>query len=177
MLVFTNCTSTKDDSENLLPAYKRYSKSTNFKAWWNKVFDIPVVDLGIFSAKYGLIQWWEKIPYYDQEITKDDIDKFVGLFSSTLSRYDKIFFYGSSLYREVIEKVKNTNDYDIEIYPKLEFTERNKLDIIEINKQKKNMRDEVLKYLGENNISVTIPEYQTKISSPQWNSETPHPTH
>lgn len=177
VLVFTTCSSTKDNSENLLPAYKRYWKSTGFKAWWSNAYDIPIVDLGIFSAKYGLIQWWEKIPYYDEKITEDDIDKFVGIFSSKLSQYDKVFFHGLGLYRKVIEKVKNTNDYDIEIYPKFEFTERKKLDIIEFMRQTKDMRDGVFNYLDKNDISITIPEYQTKIISSQWNSQTSHPTH
>lgn len=177
VLVFTTCTSTKDNRENLLPAYKRYLKSTSFTAWWNNVFDIPVVDLGVFSAKYGLIQWWEKIPYYEQRITEVDIEKFVGLFSSILSRYDKVFFHGLGLYRKVIEEVKNTNDFDIEIYPKVEFTDRKKLDIIEFMRQTKNMRDGILNYLDENHISITVPEYQTKISSSQWNSQTSHSTH
>lgn len=177
VLVFTTCTSTKDNANGLLPAYKRYSKSNGFKAWWNRVYDIPVIDIGIFSAKYGLIQWWDKIPDYDQKITDDDVDKFVELFSSILPQYDKVFFHGLGPYRKVIEKIKINTRHDIEIFPKFEFTDRNKLDIIEFMRQPKNLRDEILKYLSENHISMDIPEYQTEIISSKWNSQTAHSTH
>lgn len=164
VLAVTTCTSIKDQRESLLPAYKRYLKSNSFKAWWNCVHDIPVIDLGIFSAKYGLIQWWENIPYYEKKIRKDDIDQFVDELTICFEKYDKVYFHGLGIYREVVEKIKENTNLNIEIYPDFRFTDRGKLDIIEFMKQPKNVRQDICNYLETHNISMAKASYQSEIS-------------
>lgn len=150
ILVFTTCTMTKDSAQYNIPAYSRYIKSNNFKIWWNNVHDLPVVDLKILSAKFGLIPWWQKIPDYNLEMKDVDIDEAVENLSKKLGRYDKIFFHGLGLYRKVVERTKEETDFDIEIFPKIGLTNRGKLDIIELVKQPKYLREEILNYLKNN---------------------------
>ena len=69
--------------------------------------------------------------------------------SKKLGRYDKIFFIGLGLYREVVQKVKDKTGYNIEIFPKIELTERGKLDIIEYMKQIKAFREAIIKSIPE----------------------------
>ncbi len=160
VLVFTNCTATKKENPGEIPAYKRYSKSTTFKAWWNQVHDLPTVELGILSAKYGLIPWWEKIPDYDYKMKEKDVPKFVDELEHKLVRFDKVFFHGLGLYRDVVKKVKDKIETDIEIFPKEELTDRS-LDVIEYTKQASKLRERILDYLdyGEN----FVPDYRKQV--------------
>lgn len=145
ILVFTTCTASKNESEGLIPAYKRYLQSPIFKSWWNCVHDLPVVDLGIFSAKYGLIPWWKKIPFYDQKMEENDVEKYIDELKPILGKYDKIYFHGLNLYRKVIEEI--SKNVDVEIFPSYKYTNRNKLDVIELMKQPKIMRMEIINNL------------------------------
>jgi len=147
VLVFTTCTNTKRGDEGKIPAYQRYEESKTFKSWWNQVFDLPVVELGVLSAKYGLIPWWERIPNYDYKMQESDVEEFVDELSHKLVRFDKVFFHGLGLYKEVVEKVDKEIDTDIEIFPKQKLTDRD-LDIIEYTKQAKELRERILDYLG-----------------------------
>jgi hypothetical protein len=146
VMIFTSCTAEKNPAPGLIPAYVRYSASPIFKAFWNKVYDLPV-DIKILSAKFGLIDWSERIPYYDQKMTPSHIPVYVEELITKLQRYDKIFFVGLGLYREVAEQVKEKAGYDIEIFPKIELTDRGKIDILEYTRQLPFFRDAVILYL------------------------------
>jgi len=148
IFVFTNCTAKKDKSLRLIPAFERYLASPAFKVFWDSVYDLPV-EVGILSAKFGLIDWSSRIPYYDYKMQKDDVPKFVEELKEKLKRYDKIFFIGLGLYREVVQKVKDEAGYNIEIFPKMELTKRGKLDVIEYTKQMKLFREAILQAIPE----------------------------
>jgi len=148
ILVFTNCTAKKDKNPKLLPAFQRYLPSPVFKVFWENVYDLPV-EIGILSAKFGLIDWSKRIPYYDYKMQESDVEKFVEELKEKLKRYNKVFFVGLGLYRKVVQQVKEETGYDIEIYPKIEFTNRGKLDIIEYTKQMKLFREAILNVIPE----------------------------
>ena len=148
ILVFTNCTAKKDKNPKLLPAFQRYLPSPVFKVFWENVYDLPV-EIGILSAKFGLIDWSKRIPYYDYKMQESDVEKFVEELKEKLKRYNKVFFIGLGLYRKVVQQVKEETGYDIEIYPKMEFTNRGKLDIIEYTKQMKLFREAILNAIPE----------------------------
>jgi len=148
IFVFTNCTARKDENPKLISAFERYLASPVFKVFWDNVYDLPV-EVGILSAKFGLIDWSSKIPYYDYKMQKSDVPKFVEELKEKFKRYDKIFFIGLGLYRQVVQRVKDETGYDIEIFPKLELTERGKLDIIEYTKQMKLFREAILQAIPE----------------------------
>ena len=147
-VVFTSCTARKDLSPSLMPAYARYLASPVFKAFWNQVYDLPV-EIKILSAKFGLIHCADRIPHYDKKMEMADLPKFAEELKTKLRHYDKVFFTGLGLYREVVEHVQAETDYDIEIFPKKELTERGKLDIIEHTRQLRFLRVAVLDYLPE----------------------------
>lgn len=148
VIVFTNCTGKKDENERLLTAYRRYLPSPVFKAFWNQVYDLPV-EIKILSAKYGLIDFSKYIPYYDYKMREEDVAKFVDELEKKLCRYDKIFFTGLGFYRKAVDKVRQQTNLNIEIFPKLELTTRNKLDIIEYTKQMQLFRQAILDSIGE----------------------------
>jgi len=147
-LVFTTCTAEKDRNPRDLPAYQRYMSSPVFKVFWNNVLDLPV-ELSILSAKFGLIDWSSRIPYYDYKMQVTDIPRFVEELKGKLNHYDKIFFIGLGLYRDAIQKVKDETDYNMEIFPKKDLTEREKLDIIEYTKQMKLFREAIINAIPE----------------------------
>ncbi|MCD6515794.1 MAG: hypothetical protein J7L07_12785 [Candidatus Odinarchaeota archaeon] len=159
ILVFTNCTAKKNESQKLLPAYQRYLASPVFKVFWENVYDLPV-EIKILSAKYGLIDWSSRIPNYNYKMQKSDIPKFVKELKDKLKRYDKIFFIGLGLYRKVVEIVKEETDYDIDIFPKLKLTTRNKLDILEYIKQMEKFREAIIEFIPRESRSVneTLPQ-------------------
>jgi hypothetical protein len=148
IFVFTSCTAKKDENPNLIPAYQRYLPSPVFKVFWENVFDLSV-EIGILSAKFGLIDWSKRIPYYDYKMQESDVPKFVEELKEKLKRYDKIFFIGLGLYRDVVQKVKDETGYNIEIFPKQELTEREKVDIIEYTKQMKLFREAIIQAIPE----------------------------
>lgn len=148
IFVFTNCTGKKNDTPNLLPAYQRYLPSPVFKVFWNKVFDLPV-EIGILSAKFGLIDWSKRIPTYDYKMQESDVQRFVEELKKKLRKHDKIFFIGLGLYKKVASKVKDETGLDIEIFPKLELTTRGKLDILEYTKQMKLFREAIVQAIPE----------------------------
>ena len=148
IFAFTNCTMKKDESEGLISAFRRYKASPVFKVFWNSVLDLPV-EIGILSAKFGLIDWSRKIPYYNYKMQKTDVPKFVEELKEKLKMYDKIVFIGLGLYRDVVEKVKDETKFNIEIFPKEELTERSKLDVIEYTKQMKFFREAIIKAIPE----------------------------
>ena len=148
IFVFTSCTGKKNDAPNLLPAYQRYLPSPVFKVFWNNVFDLPV-EMGILSAKFGLIDWSKRIPTYDYKMQESDVQKFVEELKEKLKRYDEIFFIGLALYRKVTSKVKDETGLDMEIFPKLELTTRGKLDILEYTKQMKSFREAIIQAIPE----------------------------
>ena len=145
VIVFTNCTGKKDESKRLLPAYRRYLPSPVFKAFWNQVYDLPV-EIKILSAKYGLIDFSKRIPYYDYKMQEEDVPKFAKELEEKLGRYDKIFFIGLGLYRKAVDKVRLKAK--IEVFPKLDLTTRDKLDIIEYTKQMALFRQAILDSIG-----------------------------
>ena len=148
ILVFTNCTMKKEKNPELIPSFQRYYPSSPFKVFWNNVYDLPI-EIGILSAKFGLIDWSKRIPNYDYKMQESDVPKFVEELRDKLSKYDKIFFIGLAIYRDVIEKVKVGTGYDIEIFPKKELTYRKKLDIIEYTKQMKFFREAIIRAIPE----------------------------
>jgi hypothetical protein len=148
IFVFTTCTAKKDENPNLIPAFERYLPSPVFKVFWDHVYDLPV-EIGILSAKFGLIEWSRRIPYYDYKMQESDVPKFVEELKEKLRRYDKIFFIGLGLYRKVVQKVKDETGYNIEIFPRLELTEREKVDIIEYTKQMKLFREAIIQAIPE----------------------------
>jgi len=146
ILVFTNCSATKDPSVNLLPAYLRYAPSSLFKAFWNQVYDLPV-EIKILSAKFGLIDCHKMISYYDYKMKEKDVERYAKDLEKKLSKYQKIFFYGLGLYRKAVEKVISGTQYPIEIMPDVKFTNRNKVDVIEYAKQTPILRQRILEAL------------------------------
>jgi hypothetical protein len=148
IFVFTTCTAKKDENFKLIPAFERYLPSPVFKVFWDHVYDLPV-EIGILSAKFGLIEWSQRIPYYDYKMQESDVPKFVEELKEKLRRYDKIFFIGLGLYRDVVQKVKDETGYNIEIFPKQELTEREKVDIIEYTKQMKLFREAIIQAIPE----------------------------
>lgn len=162
IFVFTNCTGKKNDAPNLLPAYERYLPSPVFKVFWNSVFDLPV-EIGILSAKFGLIDWSKRIPTYDYKMQESDVPKFVEELKEKLRGHDKIFFIGLGLYRDVANKVKNETGFDVEIFPKLELTTRGKLDILEYMKQMKSFRDAIIQAIPVK----SIPTHEEITINPQ----------
>jgi hypothetical protein len=148
IFVFTTCTSKKDENFRLIPAFERYLPSPAFKVFWDHIYDLPV-EIGILSAKFGLIEWSQRIPYYDYKMQESDVPKFAEELKQKLRRYDKIFFIGLGLYRKVVQKVKDETGYNIEIFPRLELTEREKVDIIEYTKQMKLFREAIIRVIPE----------------------------
>lgn len=150
ILALTWCTSEKDPSERLLPAYMRYAKSNIFKTFWENVHDLPI-EIGILSGKYMLISWDTMIPYYEQRLTSETLLNAIRDLKNKLRFYDKVFFIGLGLYREAVEKASSSLEVPIEIFPKAELS-RGKLDVIEYNRQMKNFReailDEIKSYYG-----------------------------
>lgn len=148
IFVFTNCTMKKDESPQLIPSFQRYIKSPPFKVFWNNVYDLPV-EIGVLSAKYGLIDWSQRIPNYNYKMQEEDVPKFVEELKEKLKRYDKIFFIGLGLYKEVVKKVSDETNFNIEIFPKMELTTRGRLDIIEYTKQMKFFREAIIQAIPE----------------------------
>ncbi|MBS7649098.1 MAG: tRNA-guanine transglycosylase DpdA [Candidatus Bathyarchaeia archaeon] len=148
ILVFTSCTAKKDPNPNLIPAYRRYLPSPIFKVFWENTLDLPV-EIGILSAKFGLINWRQMIPNYDYKMQEKDVPIFVEELKEKLKRYNKIFFIGLGLYRNVAQKVKEETNYKIDIFPKIELTDREKLDIIEYTKQVKIFREAITQAIPE----------------------------
>jgi len=148
ILVFTNCTMKKNESSGSISAYQRYLASPPFKVFWNNVYDLSV-EIKILSAKFGLIDWSRRIPNYNYKMQGKDVPKFVKELREKLKRYDKTFFIGLGLYREVAKKVKAETGFDIQIFPKKELTDRGKLDIIEYTKQMKFFREAIVQTIPE----------------------------
>lgn len=148
IFVFTNCTMKKDENPYPMPSYRRYSASPVFKVFWNNVFDLPV-EVGMLSAKFGLIDWSKRIPYYDYKMQEKDVLKFVEELKDKLKIYDKIFFVGLGLYRDIVNKVKEGTNLNIEIFPRQELTTRDKLDILEYTKQMKAFREAIIQAIPE----------------------------
>ena len=134
ILALTWCTGKKVKDNGLMPAFLRYSASNIFRTFWLKIYDLPI-EIGILSAKYGLISWDTKIPWYEGRLTPDRIPSIVENLKKQLRFYDKIFFIGLGTYRRTIELVAKLLDTPIEIFPKKEMSSRDKLDIIEYNRQ------------------------------------------
>ncbi len=148
IFVFTSCTGKKNESSGLLSAYQRYLPSPVFKVFWNNIFDLPV-EIGILSAKFGFIDWSKRIPTYDYKMQESDVPKFVEELKGKLRRHDKIFFIGLGLYKDIVNKVKDETDLDVEIFPRLELTTRGKLDILEYAKQMKLFRGAIIQTIPE----------------------------
>jgi len=144
ILVFTQCSQEKDESPMLMPAYRRYLPSPIFKAFWNQVYDLPV-EVGVLSAKYKLIDWNQQIAYYDKKMTDEDLPAIEQDLQEKLREHDRIYFAGLGLYRKAVEKVSSSLSQSIKTFPSSSFTKRDKLDVIELLKQMKNLREEVLK--------------------------------
>ena len=141
------CTAKKDESSGLLPAYKRYLASPPFKTFWNAVYDLPV-EIGILSAKFGLIEWHRPIPYYDCKMEETSVPKFVEDLKEKLPKYEKVFFIGLGLYRDVVQKAQEALTIPIEIFPKKELTTREGLDILEFSGQMARFREAIEKFVG-----------------------------
>jgi len=147
VLAFTMCTAKKNESPGLLPAYKRYLASPPFKTFWNAVYDLPV-EIGILSAKFGLIEWHKPIPYYDCKMEEQNVPKFVEDLREKLPKYERIFFIGLGLYKDVVIKAGEALSILIEVFPKKELTTRESLDILEYSGQMSRFRQEIERYVG-----------------------------
>jgi len=148
IIAFTNCTREKDRSSRLMPAFQRHLPSPFFKTFWNSVHDLPV-EIGILSAKLGLIDWSKRIQYYDYEMQESDVPKLVDELEEKLKRYDRIFFFGSGHYRKVIYRINEERGLNIELFPKTEFSEGEKVDILEYMKQMKDFREAIISAIPE----------------------------
>lgn len=146
VIIITNCTRKKDPSTNKIPAWKRYYASPNFKVIWNSIKDLPVKKM-ILSAKFGLIDSETPIPNYNYKIQETDVEKFVKECREKLKKENpnKIFIYTLGVYCKVFERLKK--EFDIEFFPTLKWTKRNKLDIIEFMKQAKKFSKYVKEFL------------------------------
>lgn len=148
ILALTFCSATKDPRRRWLPAFERYLESNNIKTYWNNVVDLPI-EVAMFSARYGILDWSNKIPKYDYKIQEEDVPKFVEELKTKLSRYDKIFFIGLNDYRKVIETIKDQTSLSIDIFPKLKYAfyegQQRRLDILEYQKQMKYFREAIVK--------------------------------
>jgi len=147
ILAFTMCSAKKNSRTDPVPAYERYKPSPLFCSFWSHVHDLPI-DIGILSAKYGLVYWYEYIPSYDHKMTEADVHRICEDLKKKLRSYDKIFFIGLGLYRRVVEIVKQETDLDIEIFPKEELCLRRRLDIIEYFRQMTMLREAIKKALA-----------------------------
>jgi len=148
IFIFTNCTQEKDTSPGLVSAFQRYLPSPPFKTFWNNMHDLPV-EVGVLCPKFGLIDWSKRIPYYDYKMQESDVPKLVKELKDKLKRFDKIFFIGLGLYRDVVSRVREDAGLNIEVFPKTELTEREKLDIPEYTKQMKDFREAIIKAIPE----------------------------
>jgi len=119
-----------------------------FKIFWDYVHDLPV-EIGILSAKFGLIDWSKRVPYYDYRIQESGVPKLVIELKEKLKRYDKIFFIGLGLYRDVVSRVREETGLSMELFPKAELTEREKLDILEYTKLMKDFREAIISAIPE----------------------------
>jgi len=165
LLVFTSCTRTKDKSKGFIQAYRRYLPSPLFRTFWNQIYDLPV-EIMILSAEYGLIDWSSQIPDYDKKMAKEDVKRFKKELLKKLPSYDKIFFIGLGLYRETVEHVNTSSSCNIEIFPKMDLTSRNTLDIIEYTKQMIPFRNAIVEYIGKSYDSSELFEgYQKSMKS------------
>jgi hypothetical protein len=121
----------------------------------------------MFSAKYGVLRWSDRIPNYDYLMQKEDIGKFVPIVKDKLSDYDKVFFIGLGGYRQVLKQVKEESGIDIEIFPRPEISlqrrkrvmkrglqsrDKNKagrsgysVDMLDYTGQMRDFRDEIVK--------------------------------
>ena len=162
ILVLTQCSQEKDEASRLMPAYLRYMPSPVFKTFWNQVYDLPA-EIAILSAKYGLIAWNQQIACYNKKMTDEDLPTIEEDLQEKLRNYDRIYFAGLGLYRETVEKVGLILSQRITIFPRLSLTKRRKLDVIELLKQMKNLREEVSKeipgFTSESETQRTITEY------------------
>jgi len=144
ILVFTQCSQEKDETAGLMPAYLRYMPSPIFKTFWNQVNDLPV-EIGVLSAKYGLIAWNQQIAYYNKKMSEEDLPAVEHDLQEKLKDYNKVYFVGLGLYREAVQKASSALPASAKIFPSPTLTKRDKLDIIELLKQMKNLRAEILK--------------------------------
>jgi len=156
VLAFTSCTGMKSPKAQLIPAFQRYLPSPVFKVFWNQTWDLPV-EVKILSAKFGLIDWSQPIPYYDYKMQKSDVEEFVKQLKTQLRRFDRIYFIGLGLYRKTAELVKDQTGFEIEIYPRKELTTRKALDIIEYTKQMPQFREAILSLTGKYRNTSEIP--------------------
>jgi len=148
LFVFGMCSAKKNETPSPMPAFERYLPSPLFKVFWNNVFDLPI-EIGVLSAKFGLIDWSKRIPDYDYKVQESDVPRFVEELKEKLRRYDKTFFIGLGLYRDIVQRVKDEIGYNIEIFPKQELTERKKIDVIEYTKQVKLFRKAIIQAISE----------------------------
>jgi len=144
ILVFTQCSQEKDKTPSLMPAYLRYMPSPIFKTFWSQVSDLPV-EIAVLSAKYGLIAWNQQIAYYDKKMTNEELPAVERDLREKLRNYDRVYFSGLGLYREAVQRISPTLSAPVKIFPRPSLTKRDRLDIIELLKQTKNLRAEIAK--------------------------------
>ncbi len=113
-LLVVSCSATKVSGDDKLPALLRYAgitygilKSILLGQKW------PLnVDLFIVSAKYGLLTPFQPIPFYDQQITPEIMEKVSGkvnqqLNEIDLSTYSECFVNLSKMYSKSIAELYN----------------------------------------------------------------------
>jgi len=148
IFVFTGCIRITDERSGLLPAFQRYLSSSVFKIFWDNVLDLPV-EVGVLSPKFGLVDWNKTIPSGHCAERESELPFFIEELKEKLNRYDKIFFIGLGLYKDVISKLKEETGLSIELFPKTELTEGEKLDILEYTKQMKDFRKAIISAIPE----------------------------
>ena len=164
LLVFTMCTAKKDPSNSLMPAYQRYLPSPTFRNFWNKVYDVPLIEIGVFSAEYDLISWDTNIPKYERKLNESDLSRIELDLTKKLESYDKCFFIGLGLYLKTIKKIVRKLGMPGEIFPKKNLTNRDRLDIIEYMKQMSTFRERILDEIPkEYFLETKPPKLQEKI--------------
>jgi len=150
-LVFTMCSAKKDPNPNPLPAFKRYLPSPMFRTFWKNVYDLPL-ELGVLSAKYFLIDWNTQIMNYDVKLNTHQVNQIKKDLSKKLPYFDRIFFIGLGLYRQVVMQIARELALPAEVFPKDELTSRGKLDLIEYMRQMKFFREAIVQSLPSSNI-------------------------
>ena len=92
--ICTTCCKDKKKDDGLLPAIQRYiSKRITFVFNQSQQLQTPLI---ILSGKYGLIGSDDKIPWYDQKLTPEDVDALVPVLTQQLQEQaiSSIIFYG-----------------------------------------------------------------------------------
>ncbi len=118
----TICSKEKNLSSELLPAIHRY-ENERIKFVFKKSLD-KKIPFFILSGKYGLLNPYTEIPYYDQRLLMEDIDNILKLVNSQVIEFginEMTFWandrekFGWEPYYQVIERTCKKNQIDLSV--------------------------------------------------------------